>query len=823
MASYAPQDSTIPPTKSPQTSGTVTIEAPPLTGGNNPKLDLEARSIRTTDQAWNLCKSTESANKTRSQRATVMELEYTGQAPYSQADQVEKANSWQSNTNTGILSGIVDRKTLRFINAITTQVYLSRSSLPTTWPDWKKKSDQFCIHTTRMIQGWKKYSTFIPALARENVLHGYAYGIFMDPYTWTPRMFKQDVAYVPDEASQYANELQFFVIKQDFLLHEFIDMFKDETAAEDMGYNLKNCIEAANKSEVKNPREDMLTTEFRKFAEFISDGVLGLTYSVSGPRVVKTYLLWNREYDGKVSFWILLRDNGKLLRFAEKIYNSFDDVVTLFSFQPGNGHLHSSKGIGRMIIGNVKIAEKIRNKMVDNINMSSLVILKADTANRNKLQPVVHAPFVVIDKSIEVDQQRFSADGDMYANLDQRLVNYMEQAAGAYISANPNGLGQPVTATEASQDAKREQENSDITETRWRDQISQLVQAMQMRAFSDDNISEAKRVFTALTKEFVGQIDQTGAENSEDKPTVNKTLTKLLGNNDEDNQPIRVLVNMFIDGLTEQEIKLMRDAPTSGYAHTDDAIVAQGILAVGKMYAGNPNLDQSELTRRGVEALAGPDAAKALIIPNVDQTITAEAGRMQQQEIVTMMSLMQPVAVSPRDNHLIHAQVTQGMLVINGQKLSDLKEGERFLKPTELLINHMAEHLAQYLAQGNPSQNPDFKKLNDFYKQFKVDFAKAVQIHEKAKVMNQMAQQGYSPEAIEGMSNMQEDLPGDIGGGIGAPPNSPDQGMKQGGPDVEAVQTALAREAGELSPDKIEERQKRTYTRQITPIEPAAQ
>ena len=70
---------------------------------------------------------------------------------------------------------------------------------------------------------------------------------------------------------------------------------------------------------------------------------------------------------------------------------------------------------------------------------------------------------------------------------------------------------------------------------------------------------------------------------------------------------------------------------------------------------------------------------------------------------------------------------------------------------------------------------------------------------------------------------MQEDLPGDIGGGIGAPPNSPDQGMKQGGPDVEAVQTALAREAGELSPDKIEERQKRTYTRQITPTEPAAQ
>lgn len=806
MASTAPQDTTVPASKYPNVSGVVTIEAPPLKEkGGKPELNLEARSVRTTDQAWNLCKSTESANKTRSQRATMMELEYSGQAPFSQTDQIEKANSWQSNTSTGILAGIVDRKTLRFVNAITSQIYLTRSSLPTSYPDWKKKSDLFDIHTTRMIQSWKKYSTFVPALARENVLHGYAYGVFLDPYTWTPRMFKQDVSYVPDESSQYANELQFYVIKHDFLLHEFIDLFKDEKAAEEMGYNIPNCIMAANTSEIKNPREDMMVTEFRKFAEFISDGVLGLTYSVSGPRVVKTYLLWNREYDGKVSFWILLRDNGKLLRFAEKIYDSFDEVVTLFSFQPGNGHLHSSKGIGRMIIGNVRIAERIRNRMVDNVNMSSLVILKADSANRNKLQPVVHAPFVVIDKSIEVDQQKFSADGEMYAALDQRMVNYMEQAAGAYVSANPNASGQPVTATEASQDAQRERENSDITEARWRDQFSQLVQTMQKRAFSDDHIKEARELFTKITEQFVTQ----GSDSNE----VMKTITDLMDTTDESRLPVRTLVMMFMDGLTESEIRICRDAATSGYAHTDDAIVAQGILAVGRMYANNPNVDQVELTKRNVEALAGPDAAKALIIENPDQTIMAEATRMQQQEATTMMTLKMPVPVSPRDNHMAHAQVCMQLLIQAGQGISDLTTIDMFAKPTELLLNHFAEHLANYLAQGNPSQNPQFKEMNDFYKKFKSDFAQAVMIAEQQKMAAELVEQGATPEQVAAASNTQNPNLPPYSAGVGAPPASPDMGTKQEGPDVEAIQTALAREAGEFAPPEIEERKKRAYYR----------
>lgn len=758
-------------TQNPQVSGVVSIEAPPLVPGtsadNHPQLDFNARSIRSADQAWDLCKATESANKLRSERATLMELEYTGQPPYSQGAQIELAQSWESNISTGVMQGIVDRKVLRFTNAITGQIYLTRSSLPTTWPNWKQKSDLFDIHTTRLIQGWEHYETFISSSAKEDVLHGYGYAVFLDPFTWTPKFFKQDTAYVPDTSSQNAADLQFFVIKQDYLLHEFIDLFRDEKAAAEMGYKVENCVMAANNSEVKSPREDATTTEYRKFAEFISDGVLGLTYAASAPRIVKTYLLWNREYDGRVSFWIISRDDGTLLRFAPKIYKNFTEVTTLFSFQPGNGHLHSSKGLGRMLIGVVKATEKVRNKAIDNTFIGGLMVLKSPTKDRNKLQPVVHAPFIVMDSSIEELGSRFPINAKEFAEADTRLQTWIEQAGSSYLQAQVDATGKPQTATEVSIDNAREQETQDITEGRWLNQTMRLFQTMQGRAYSDPNLAEGQALFQQIAN---------GTQETEE----------FYDNTTGDRRCIQTVVDLLKDGMTIDEIKILRRAPAQGYAHTDDAVTSQGILAVKKGYTGNPNVDQVELDKRSVEALAGPDAAKALIIDQPDQTILAEATRMQMQESATMEALGQQVPVSPRDNHLIHGDVVMKLLQALGTQISQLGVDDSVMKQAELNLNHLGDHLQQYLQRGGVTQDQQYKILNDFYRTFKASLAQAVQIHEAARVAD--ASHPAAGEAIIGAASNQPPpqvngsaaVQGAVSSGTAVSPEVPDVGADLG-------------------------------------------
>jgi len=749
-------------------SGVVTIEAPPYKGSSGdtetPRLNLDAPSVRDVTQAWNLCKSTEQSNKLRSERATLMELQYTGQPPFSVSAKTQQQENWQSNVCTGILQGIVDQKVLQFTQAITGQVYLTRSSLPTTWPDWKKKSDIFDIHMTRLFQGWNEYGTFVPNAAKEDVLHGYGFAVFLDPQTWKPQFFKQDIAYVPDESPQHASKLQFFMIKQDYLLHDFIDLFKDESAAKEMGYDIDNCVKAAHDSEVKDPREDASVTNFRKFADLISDGVLGLTYASSGPRVVKTYLLWNREYDGKVSFWIIGRDNGEKLRFSSKIYKNFEDVVTLFSFQPGNGHLHSSKGLGRMLIGNVVAAEKMRNKGFDDTFLGSMLILKASSKDRNKLQPVVQAPFIVIDSSIDVSQQKFACNAEEYAKMDERITGYMTQSAGAYISPTVRQNGQPETATQVQKDAQREEESQDITEARWQNQFMGLVQVSQARACSDAHIDEALKFFD----DIAGGV-----------PETEDFYDDAVGDKD----AIRTIVSMLKDSLTEDEIKMLRRAPAQGYAHTDDAITSRGILAVKQGYSGNPNIDQPELDRRSVEALAGPDAATALCIPTPDQTVVAEASRMQLSELVTMSTLQQPVPVSPRDNHLIHGSVVMEALKTVGPRVSQINATQDDFKKAELGLNHLGDHLGEYLKRGGLSQNQQYKILNDFYRTFKEQFMQAIQIHAHAAVAAEMPHPdiastvvGQGTQKVPPQPIGSKAIPGAISGGAPMGEGVPDFG-----------------------------------------------
>ena len=761
----APQDSTLPPNKSPNVSGVVTIEAPPFKAGtentDHARLNLDAPSLKDTDQAWNLCKATESANKFRSERATAIELEYSLQPPFSASDKIEKAAGWQSNVSTGIMMGIVDPKVLRFVKAITDEVFLTHSSLPVTWPDYRRKSSAMCNHTTKMIQGWKDYSTFINVLAKEDVLHGYAFAVFLDTETWKPRFFKQENAFVPDEARQNAEDHQFFVIKHDFLLHEFIDLFKDEDAAKAVGYDLNNCAVAANESDVKNPREDMTTTNVRKFADYVEDGMMGMTYASSGPRVVKTYLLFSREYDGQISFWIIERDDGKRLRFSSKLFKDFTEVTKLFSFQPGNGSLHPSKGIGRMLIGLTKTGEKMRNRGIDNTLTGSLVIAQADTKDRNILQPTVMAPFCFIPKSVQIADKQFPSSSAAFDAKDQQLSEWLQQSGGAYITSARAPDEKTKTATEASQDFEKANENEDITEARWLDQFFGLVQIMQARAFSDDNIDEAEK----LMKKLVA-----GEQETED------FYDDTIGDKD----AIRTIIQIFKELVTPDELKHWRRAPASGFADTDAKVTSQGILAIKKTMTGNPNVDQVKMDNMVVESLGGPDVAKELNIPTPDQTVQAEASRMQMSESVTMSQLLMPVPVSPRDNHMIHGVVCVNILKGVGQKLSDPQTHEIEMKHAELNLNHLGEHLAAYLKNGGLTQNPQFKEINDFYTTMKSQLQQAVIIRAHAEAAMGAASPDHAHAIMDAGA---QSKPPPLPSGTGATPGRPSTGAPTASPE----------------------------------------
>lgn len=697
--------------------GQATIDAPELTPDGN-GLKLEARSVKTVEQAWNICKMLEQNNRQRAARTADIQAMHDGAPPKSSDQNAGQGRSWQSNASTGWLAGVSGRVAQRFVNSAISQLYETSSSLPESIPDHKEKTDKLRALFTRLVRAWDGNVNLLNAIASENTLQGYAYAVFLDPYTWKPTMFKQDRAWVPERSGQHARDLQFFVAKMDYRLDEFLDLFKDEQVASDVGYDLKNCVEAANLAQMADPREDGLTTRFRSLVEMQNEGVLGLTYTSSGERVVKTYLLFNREYDGSVSFWLIARDNGKPLRFSFKLFKSMEDVMSMFSFAPGNGTLHSSKGIGRLLANLSQMKEVFRNSIVDAARISSLMVVQCDAKDKTKFAPAIMAPFIMLDKGVNIGQQQFQLRAESLQAVDTMIDSWAEQSVGAYLTQQIDPSGKTVkTATEASIDARRESEAADIMIRRWLDQWSSMRQVQQKRVFSDENIAEAVKAYELLQ-----------ANPELDVPEFFEASTVT------DSEVLRILVEALQAGIAPDEMRLWRKSLASPLAHVGEGAIQQGILMVKEAYSGNPNVDQGKMDAIAIESIVGPDVARKLIIPNVDQTVMAEASRLQMMESTVMTQSGLAIPVSERDNHLVHGMTIQQLLTdVAAPALSQPNPPDALLKATELNLNHLGEHLAAATRLGQ-NKNVQFGELDKFYAGFKSQLAQVIQINTDAQL-----------------------------------------------------------------------------------------
>lgn len=739
-----------------------TINAPQFNAAGT-KLQLEAKSVRDAKQAYNICVGLEYNNRQRNLRATDIQALNDGAPPKGATEQREKAKSWEANFSSLWLAGIVDRVTQRLVNAIISQTYVTSSALPNDFPDAKTKTDSLRAGFTSLVRGWDGNTGFINAVVKENVLQGYAYACFLDPFTWNPTFFKQTECFVPEQSGQHARDLQFFAAKRDFRLDKFIELFRNEQAAEIAGYKIDNCLEAANKAVMQDPRDDAQTTNFRKFEEMITEGTIGLGVTGTGERVVKTWLLFTREYDGAVSFWLIQRDTGKLLRFSFKLFERMQDVMAMFSFESGNGCIHSSKGLGRKLAALATVKELFRCGIVDNARMGGMWLVPVDGAQKTKFAPVMMSPFIMVDKgAVDLSNaKQFAVSAEGYQVIDTLIDSWAEQSVGAYLTAQINDQGKTEkTATEASIDARRDNEAADVMIRRMLDQDSNQIQMRQLRVCSDANLKRARRIHEKMTND-----PQADAE-------------KLYGADIDEANLMRFLVSRMAQGLTDDEIRVWAKSPASPFAHVTEGAIQRGISAAKAKYTGSPDVDQSALTYADLEGMVGAEMAKKLFIPKADQTVAAEAARAQQIESFTMAGTQNPVAVSPRDPHLIHGAVVIEMLTKSvAPLLGNPNAPEVIMKVAELNLNHLGEHI-QMGAQQGLNKQAAWKDQQKFYDGFKKQLGQVVQIREQAKVAQELAaQQVRTEDATPGVTQPattesapaaepQPDIPGDF---VGAP------------------------------------------------------
>lgn len=288
------------------------------------------------------------------------------------------------------------------------------------------------------------------------------------------------------------------------------------------------------------------------------------------------------------------------------------NCITFFTLQPGNGKFYGSKGLGRILV-NMHIAiERARNVMFDQFYLAGLMILKTDAAKAPQVQLKVKHPFILVTSDADFAKDQLQANVEEFLQLDTKITQLAEQAAGAYIPdrISPD-TGQDITATEAQINASRE--------------------------------NEAKIAFLARAwGQFANEIS-----------VIQKRLCKK-----DSSHPVAKQVYKELEqaGLSDEEIEELANTPAAEVVQDLSTVQNQQIQAVQAKYAGNPSVDQQKLMRYDITSMSTPQIADDLIIPQNDHTIEVEEVRQQLQENEDMSSGAS-MPVSPRDKHDIHLKV----------------------------------------------------------------------------------------------------------------------------------------------------------------------
>lgn len=546
--------------------------------------------------------------------------------PYNPYALQQTGKSNKSNISTGFLASTASKVSPRLYSYINNTRYLTAVDLPPyiesddgqelkPIENHQEKSRALKEIFSRKTREWSKWFPFLVGLSQETANLGHAFAAFTDDLEWRPTLYRLDHAQVPTGTEVLEEEVPFFGIRDELMVHELFEKVEDYKIAQEEGWEVDNVLEALARAAPL----DLPDTGEEEDAISYQDMIRELIPEFSrrkNANIVEIGHLFVLEYDGTVSHWMFERETENLLYKKERRFERMSDVVTVFTFEFGNGRVHGSQGIGHKLYDIAVGVEKARNSAIDNLRNRGKIQIKVEggASALQKAKVIHHDDMTLISGAEPVGSSVSLPDVTESAiALDNWMINLAEMKIGAY-TPPPRVPGVNTTATQESITAQRENEERRVILEFWLKNVSVLMHAMARRMFNPESTD---RVAIQARKEAQAQ------------------------------------------GITDEEIDVWRNSYPSGSLLDMSDVEDQKLVAYIQTKLGNPRYRQDRLEYDQTSAAIGDQYAERYVIPEADQTVASEAVRMQELEL-SIIEKGVDVPVSPRDNHLIHMEILRG-------------------------------------------------------------------------------------------------------------------------------------------------------------------
>jgi len=283
-----------------------------------------------------------------------------GSPPY---DPVELANAGLqhiANYNDMSVASFIERATLAYWNLFYNSQYLVRFSL--NMPDIPEAA-KFAEIMSRnwdyaVKKKWRSFGIQFSALAAQLVKFGVSPVFFEDPKSIKWKAVDLSRFYVPDLAQTDIDELTTLVVETPYTVQELWGIYEKTKKVSDSPWNtevLGKLLVELTRNKISTAGADLNIKDLEQRKQNNDSGLFN-SFSDS----TKIISLFQREYDGKISHMMFHRtinpDNKFLYKESGK-YEDFNEVVIIFTINPGSSTIHSNRGVGHKTypLGQAKI------------------------------------------------------------------------------------------------------------------------------------------------------------------------------------------------------------------------------------------------------------------------------------------------------------------------------------------------------------------------------------------------------------------------------------------------------------------------------------
>lgn len=587
------------------------------------KLDKDIKAISNASQALQIARKLADNDRDRDIRRARVLSAFNGAPPYSQSELIAHAQAYRANVSFGFMEGAIGRAVVPY-NELTINI-ADLTEIKANLPDNKLKIIQ--NEFGKIMDKWGKWPKFASRLNQDLVLNGYNTAIFPSDYDPFPIFISQKHGFVDEGTTNDVNDLEVFVWKKSYMLHELYAKISDEDTATKAGWNVPNVRDALSSAMPENLYSQGNTTSGMWTA--VESAIRGgsLWASIVGAKMVNTYHVFGADLDGKVIHYIVLDDvaigqtrndiedseDGPELFKKDARFDSMRDFLVYFDLETGDGTWHGSKGVGQRIFNTHQANDKMINSAIDTTFTAGLVLVQpGDQVQQEEMSLAVIGPFAVIPNGIAINPQTLPNVAGTFFQMQALLSGTSEQRVGDVVPTNQALLAnQPQTATAAKISAGRQELITRGNLKRYIDPISQVMSIIVRRLLKNNSPN-------AYAKEFQAELKR--------------------------------------KGLTDDDLKEIRGARNTGKIEDILGNTAANTQIIFAEFRGDPEIDQFILKSKRIASVLDADAAEELLISDKDQTKQIESARQQQLELLAIQSGMN-APVSPRDNHEIHLQV----------------------------------------------------------------------------------------------------------------------------------------------------------------------